>query len=96
MRRLMKDYKEIEENRVPTVGVTAKPLDSDLFTWHGNIRGPEKTPYEGGVFHLQLQFTPNYPLEPPSVTIFAPLTHPNIIGQTLCLDMFSTKEKTLY
>jgi len=34
--------------------VIAKPLEHDLFIWHANIRGPEKSQYEGGVFHLEL------------------------------------------
>lgn len=51
-KRLMKDLEEIEKEKIPTVGVTARPLETDLFTWHANIRGPEETPYAGGVFHL--------------------------------------------
>lgn len=35
-----------------TVGVSAEPLENDLFTWHANIKGPENTKYEGGVFHF--------------------------------------------
>ena len=45
---------EIEEEKIPTVGVVARPSESDLFLWHANIRGPKDTPYEDGVFHLQL------------------------------------------
>ena len=44
-KRIMKDYEELQKEKIPTVGVTARPLETDLFTWHANIRGPEKTPY---------------------------------------------------
>ena len=44
-KRLMKDYDEIQQEKIPTVGVTARPLESDLFTCHANIRGPEGTLY---------------------------------------------------
>ena len=39
-KRLIRDLKEIENEKIPTVGVTARPLESDLFVWHANIRGP--------------------------------------------------------
>jgi ubiquitin-protein ligase len=86
----------MEEETVPTVGVTARPLSSDMFTWHANIRGPEGTAYAGGIFHMEIKFTELYPLAPPTVTLFTAIQHPNIFGNTLCLDMFSTTQKTLY
>jgi len=83
----MKDLKEIEEETIPNVGVFARPLDNDMFTWHAVIRGPPGTPYNGGVYHLELNFTELYPLSPPSITLLTPFTHPNVIGGTICLDM---------
>mmetsp|Transcript_42111 Transcript_42111/g.48858 ORF Transcript_42111/g.48858 Transcript_42111/m.48858 type:complete len:257 (+) Transcript_42111:45-815(+) len=96
MKRLMKDLKEIEENTIPTVGVTARPIDDDLFVWRGNLRGPEGTPYQGGVFHIEIRFTELYPTEPPTIKLFTPLTHPNVFGQTICLDMLNSHDKVLY
>ena len=92
----MKDLKEIEEESVPTVGVYARPLDNDMFTWHCVMRGPPDTPYAGGVYHLELNFTELYPIQPPSVTLLTPITHPNVIGGTICLDMLQTTSKKLY
>lgn len=53
-KRLLKDLEQIQKETIPTVGVTACPLEHDLFKWHANIRGPVGTPYEGGIFHLEL------------------------------------------
>ena len=55
--RLMKDYKELMEAKVPLVGVSAAPRPNDMFTWCGNLRGPPDSPYKNGVFH----FTMNIP-----------------------------------
>lgn len=77
----------MEKEKIPTVGVTARPLDNDFFTWHANIRGPEKTIYEGGVFHLELKFPQSYPHHPPTITLFNTIPHPNVFGNYICLDM---------
>ena len=53
-RRLQRDYKELIEAKEPLVGVSAKPLADDMFTWHGNLRGPEGTPWKSGVFHFAM------------------------------------------
>jgi ubiquitin-protein ligase len=87
VKRLLQDIKYIRENPIPTVGVVALPLEKDLFVWHCNIRGPKGTPYEGGVFHLVLNFPASYPYDPPKVTVCTTLQHPNVIGSSLCLDM---------
>ena len=52
-RRLQKDYKELTDpNREPLVGISAAPLPTNMFTWHGNLRGPEGTKYSKGVWHF--------------------------------------------
>ena len=96
IKRLMKDLKEIEENSIPTVGVTALPTEDDLFTWRGNLRGPEDTPYQGGVFHFEINFPTTYPAKPPKIKLMTALTHPNVFGTDLCLDMLNPKDKVLY
>lgn len=87
LRRLYRDLEEIQNEKIPTVGVTARPLENDMFTWHANIRGPEKTLYEGGVFHLELKFPQSYPSHPPSIRIFNNIPHPNVFGGYICLDI---------
>lgn len=88
--------KELENCDIPTVGVTARPLESSIFTWHGNLRGPEGTPYQGGVFHIEMVFDELYPHKPPTVRLFTDLPHPNVFGRDICLDMLDGKKKILY
>lgn len=40
-------------------------------------RGPEDTPYEGGVFPAVLTFPQDYPLSPPQMKFTCPMFHPN-------------------
>ena len=93
-RRLLKDFDEVQKNEIPTVGVTAAPLDDNLFVWHGNLKGPEGTEYEGGVFHIELNIPQAYPHVPPVVNLLGVmLPHPNVFGSNICLDMLS-QERT--
>ena len=41
--------------------VCVSPLSHDFTEWHGNLKGPEGTPYEGGVFHFSIQFQHDHP-----------------------------------
>ncbi len=88
IKRLQKDLKELKDSTLPLVGVSACPLDDNMYVWHGNIKAPKGTVYEGGVFHIELTFPQDYPVSPPTVTLFAcQLDHPNVFGSKLCLDM---------
>jgi ubiquitin-protein ligase len=79
------------------VGVSARPLSNSLYIWHGNLRGPEGTLYEGGVFHFEIVFPMNYPIGPPTIRSFTNIPHPNVIGGTnICLDILDGTNKEIY
>ncbi|MHA1268518.1 MAG: ubiquitin-conjugating enzyme E2 [Candidatus Helarchaeota archaeon] len=39
--------------------------------------GPKGTPYENGLFKLEIKFPPEYPRKPPFVRMHTPIWHPN-------------------
>lgn len=96
LRRLMKDLQEIEKNSIPTVGVTARPQMDNMYVWHANLRGPEGTPYEGGVFHLIMTFPTNYPHAPPTISLATAIPHPCVAGNLVKLDMLDASRKGVY
>ena len=68
------------------MGVTARPLEHDLFIWHANIKADDG-PYKGVVLHLELVIPESYPHQPPEVTLLTPIEHPNVFGNKICLDL---------
>ena len=59
--------------------ITAGPLDdSDLFEWQAILQGPKGSPYEHGMFFLDILFPKNYPHEPFSMTFSTKIYHPEI------------------
>ncbi len=85
--RLTKELKDIKKNY--TDNLSAGPEnDSNIYKWVGVIFGPVGTPYEGGMFHLNINIPIDYPLKPPIITFSTKVYHPNINSAGgICLDI---------
>ncbi|XP_066911531.1 ubiquitin-conjugating enzyme E2 T-like, partial [Clytia hemisphaerica] len=54
----------------------------------------EESPYEKGVFQLDIKLTERYPFEPPSVKFITPIYHPNVdTAGRICLDLLKMPPK---
>lgn len=59
--------------------VTGGPIDRNMFKWLIHFNGPKDSDYEGGKFHVEVNFPSNYPNEKPSCKFKnCDLLHPNI------------------
>lgn len=74
------------------------PINNSIYEYHAGmiimnsfsleITGPEDSPYEDGVFELDLSVTSRYPFEPPKLRFITPIYHPNIDSTgRICLDL---------
>lgn len=85
--RIRKELEEIKKN--PATSWNAGPVDeSDLFLWQGAIFGPENTPYEGGIFYLNIRFPSDYPWKPFKIQFITKIYHPHVnrVGGIHCCD----------
>ena len=74
----------------PIEDVSAFAKNNNLTEWNCTIKGPEKTPYENGTFHLKLKIPSDYPFKPPNLVFTTKIYHPNVsLDGKICLDILN-------
>ncbi|RQM12201.1 hypothetical protein KXD40_002259 [Peronospora effusa] len=90
--RMHKEIAMLE--RDPPFGVSAWPKDDKIDRLEAQILGPDGSPYEKGVFQLEIEIPERYPFEPPKVRFVTPIYHPNIDDAgRICLDTLKMQPK---
>jgi ubiquitin-conjugating enzyme E2 D/E len=90
LKRILREIKDLTNDPIPSC--SAGPRGENMFLWDAVLFGPSETPYEGGVFRLQIQFPVDYPFKPPHVVFTTKIYHPNInTTGMICLDILKTQ-----
>lgn len=86
IKRIQAELNDISQN--PICNFSTEVINNDIYNWKAKIAGPEGSPYEGGVFHLKINFPNNYPFKPPNITFITKIYHCNIgVHGDICLDI---------
>jgi len=85
--RIKKELKDMKTN--PPANCFADLVDeSNLYHWKAIIYGPVDTPYENGIFNLDIYIPNDYPFKPPKINFITKIYHPNISPNgSICLDI---------
>tara|TARA_Y100001980_G_C14493820_1_gene270539 strand:+ start:199 stop:657 length:459 start_codon:yes stop_codon:yes gene_type:complete len=85
--RLKKELEDLINN--PPCNCSAGLINDDNFyIWQAKILGPVGSVYEGGIFHLNIEFPQDYPFKTPKIKFVTPIYHCNINSNgSICLDI---------
>merc|ERR1711908_138505 len=89
-RRIVKETQRLMQE--PPPGISATPYEENLRYFNVIVAGPDDSPYQGGIFKLELFLPSEYPMVPPKVRFLTKIYHPNIdkLGR-ICLDILKDK-----
>lgn len=73
------------------LGFIAGPKADNMLHWVATLKGPKESPYESGVFTVDIVFPVEYPFKPPKLTFRTKIYHCNINGKgSICLDILQS------
>lgn len=88
--RIKKEIEKMSKNPVPGIMATYHKENPRYFDIV--LNGPKDSPFDKGVFKLEMFLPDDYPMVPPKVRFLTKIYHPNIdrLGR-ICLDILKDK-----
>ncbi|GMI08932.1 hypothetical protein TrLO_g4717 [Triparma laevis f. longispina] len=87
-KRLRKELKQLEKSDDDTIYL--RPIKvGELLRWNALLRGPDGSPYAGGIYGISVNVDSTYPMSPPTIKFLTKIFHPNVNYNTgdICLDI---------
>lgn len=89
--RILKEIRSIGDNH--NEGFLLKVNENDSKKWKAFLFGPPETPYEAGIFEVQITVGQDYPISPPKCVFSTMIFHPNVHDKTgeICVDILKSQ-----
>ncbi|KAN0041551.1 hypothetical protein ACTFIV_004093 [Dictyostelium citrinum] len=89
-KRLQKEFNDML--KTPPSWCSAHLVDDNFQKWKATVQGPEGSPFEKGVFSMDIDIPADYPFKPPTLKFTTKIYHPNIKTSdgSICAEVFST------
>lgn len=86
LKRIQREAADLEKEELEFIHL--EPSEEDICLWRGNIKGPEGSVYEGGIFDFEIQLPPDYPFSAPKIIFKTRIYHMNISEHgNICIDI---------
>lgn len=91
-KRILNELKSLEQEMVPAIK-SLTPVEGNLGHLEAMLIGPPDTPYEKGIWKIEIKIPSDYPMIPPEMRFVTRICHPNIHFKTgeICLDILSSQ-----
>ena len=79
LQRLKNEFQRIQNNPLSNLGCSIGLFDEkNLYRWRATFVGPVDSPYNTGLFFIELMFPDDYPMNAPQIRFLIPIYHLNI------------------
>ncbi|KAF9788246.1 ubiquitin-conjugating enzyme/RWD-like protein, partial [Thelephora terrestris] len=89
---LKRIHKEIADIRKEDLGGMTIEATDNLFLWKASVPGQEGSPYEGGLFRMEIHLPHDYPFSAPKIHFVTRIYHMNISDRgAVCIDILKNQ-----
>ncbi|KAH7337276.1 ubiquitin-conjugating enzyme/RWD-like protein [Rhizoctonia solani] len=87
LRRVNKEIADCKNDKASKISIEL--IDDNPFHLCGSFPGPEDTPYQGGIYQVDIVIPDSYPFQPVKMKFITKVYHPNISSASgaICLDI---------
>ena len=93
--KLQSEFRDLRKNGLSGIGGSAGIVNKNYLHWKACFIGPANTPYNGGLYYIEIICDENYPESVPDVRFKTKVWHPNIsVDGAICIEYLNHWNKT--